>query len=372
MWMLLGLAGLLMASSMVDVFAAGDEPDDPTGANDADDAGAAPTDAAPTGDLLADAGDELLPDDGGSGGLSPAVDAEMDADVDGLPHHESPRDDDAPPYGAWLEDEFISTDLPPLEPSDYYIRFGDDGDQAAGGGGGDTLLGGSGDDWLDGQGGDDQIFGGGGNDTLIGGPGMDMLVGGDGNDSLLSGSGDGVLFGGAGNDALVGGVDHDSLLGGTGDDTLLGGGGDDVLIAGEGSDLLLGGSGDDTLIGHTPGATGRDIGGADYLNGGDGDDVVVLGSGDIANGGGGADSFVLGEWIDPEQRAQITDFVSGLDSITIAYDANGAVPVLSAEPDADGGGMVLMLNGVPIALLAGLDTLDIDSISLMPVDANPV
>lgn len=374
MWMLIGLAGILAASSMVDLFSPGADaaPDDgPDDGRDGDsDASAGSVDLLasqdieaqpPPPDLLATLFDADDPDmdeiatqsDGGANtGYEPQGRA-----VPGAPGDSEEPD--------WYDDGFISSDAPPQPPASYYIDAGDGGDPAAGGDGDDVIEGGAGDDWLDGQGGSDQLVGGEGNDTLIGGTGDDTLLGGDGDDDLSSGAGQGVLIGGAGNDAMTGGAQDDSLFGGSGNDSLQGGWGDDVLSAGRGQDVLMGGDGQDTLYGFTPGEDGMDVDGADYLNGGAGDDMIVLGSGDIANGGDGSDLFVLGDWVDPDNPPQITDFNPASDTLTIAYDAGASLPEITTAYDSELGGMRVLVDGEVVAVVTGLDELDPDQITLM-------
>lgn len=390
MWMLLGLAGLLVASSLADIFIPSEAASN-ADAPDSDGLAADDVGTEQAGDLLAEA--YLVAPEVADDGLADEAENETDEAIsdaglgamlpDGAPDlraDDSDNPDPEPPvlYSSsghvnsssgedWLNSEFISSDIPPQDPAAYYIETGDDGDQVAGGAGNDRLTGGEGDDWLDGQGGDDHLSGGGGNDTLIGGTGKDTLSGGAGNDSLISGSGDGLLIGGAGDDVLIGGADNDALFGGTGDDTLQGGFGNDVLVAGEGNDLLNGGDGNDTLFGYTPDDTGRDIDGADYLNGGRGDDVLVLGSGDVATGGEGADTFILGTWIDPEEPAIITDFDPEHDTLSFAFNAHGEAPVLTTEYDAEAGELRVMLDGELVARMQGVESLEADAMTMMPV-----
>ena len=333
MWMLLGLLGIVVASSMVDLTATSSDLEDPGEEPD-------PSEDESQADLLTEPGgfDHTgLVDDAGTG-------------LDSMP--------------GWPE-EFISTDTPQPPPNDDYIIADDAGTPIVSGDGDDTLIGGTGDDWLDGEGDDDRLEGGIGNDTLIGGTGDDTLFGGDGDDSLVSGSGRGLLFGGDGNDTLIGGEDDDTLSGGSGDDTLVGGYGDDVLVGGEGHDLLNGGDGDDTLVGYVPRAEGMEQDGGDFLNGGRGDDTFILGSGDIATGGEGGDVFVLGTWIAGDDTATITDFGEG-DSLTISYDGAGPEPVVTTGYDVNLGGVVVQIDGAPVAFLPGVTEVDPDSVSLQP------
>lgn len=383
MWMLLGLVGMLVASSMVDVFVpagASEDIDDSDSGLDGD-AALSDESSTQTGDMLEDIPDstEIAASDDPPSDLEPT---ETPGPESQPIESESPNEDGLPMYRApdpsadgladdWYYEEFLSTDTPLQSPPDYYISLDEDGDQAAGDDGNDTLVGGAGGDWLDGQDGDDGLIGHGGNDTLIGGRGADTLTGGAGDDSLVSGSGNGLLIGGSGNDALIGGEDNDTLIGGDDNDTLEGGYGDDVLVAGAGNDVVFGGAGNDTIFGFTPDQTGRDSDGADVINAGDGDDVLVLGSGDTASGGAGADTFVVGSWIDPDEPALITDFDPETDVFSIAYDASGAPPELSAAYDAKAGGLQIMADGEVVAFLSGIEALDLSHVTLLAVEGNP-
>ena len=236
MWMLLGLAGLLVASSMADVFLPADASDDADPSDgglddglDHDEASMhdgdllshddepsdvdtkapddAPDDVADTETSDTDARDDASAQtEGADAAPGPAPDPipempdpipEMD---DRLPIHDIPDDSDGLSQDDWFGNEFVSSDIPVQTPTGNNVALGDDGGRASGGAGNDALIGGAGDDWLDGQGGDDGMDGDAGNDTLMGGAGQDTLLGGEGNDSLVSGSGDGLLVGGSGDD----------------------------------------------------------------------------------------------------------------------------------------------------------------------------
>jgi Ca2+-binding RTX toxin-like protein len=364
MWLLFGLLGIAVAAGMSDLFARPEDAEpvddgtpDEAAIGSGDSAHAAPGDIL---DFAFDSGGGPVLDVGGDipdiVQQTDAVAADDPAAVavaDGEPGHGGP------------DDEYISTDSPPPPLPDDFIDSGDGGLPAAAGDGNDTLVGGVGDDWLDGQGGNDSMSGGAGNDTLLGGRGVDTILGGDGDDSLASGGGDGWLDGGAGDDTLTGGADRDTLLGGDGDDTLEGGFGDDLLVAGAGRDLLMGGAGNDTLVARDDDGDGDD---GDFVNGGDGDDVLVLGSGDIASGGNGGDGFLLGDWIDAENPAVISDFDPDEDRLMIAHDPAGSAPEISTAYDAESGGLRVLLDGRPVAFLVGVESLDADAVSLVAVD----
>jgi Ca2+-binding RTX toxin-like protein len=104
--------------------------------------------------------------------------------------------------------------------------------------GSDQLTGGESDDILRGGGGRDTILGEGGDDELAGDGGQDQLHGGDGNDYVYGHSGDDVLYGEAGNDNLYGMDGEDELYGAVGDDVLWGGKDTDHLVGGPGNDEI--------------------------------------------------------------------------------------------------------------------------------------
>lgn len=367
MWFLLGLLGIAMAAGMGDAFLRADEGDLP------------PEDEPVNEDALASGGDLLNPDaptpdvadlpgDQGAAsipGTAPAPGSGGDGAA--LPSAAVLPDGigAAQPIDIWFDDGHLSTDEPLPPPDDLFIDVGDDGGFATGGAGDDTLLGGDGDDWLEGDAGDDWLEGGGGDDRLFGNEGADTLLGGHGNDTLLGGGGDDILDGGAGHDLLIGGSGNDRLNGGEGDDTLEGGAGDDDLDGGEGSDLLMGGDGNDRLNG------GNDRGVRDYLNGGDGDDTLHMGGNDIASGGEGADLFVLDGWFGADTPGTITDFDPAMDRLTIAYDPAGPVPQIETLFDAGAGGLRVLVDGVPLVLLQGLQTLDPALIDAFPQTPPP-
>lgn len=228
------------------------------------------------------------------------------------------------------------------------ILGADGGDMLAGGDGRDAMSGGAGDDELAGEADADRLRGGAGADTLLGGGSDDRLRGDAGSDSLAGQMGDDSLLGDAGADSLLGGSGRDILSGGTGNDWLAGGQGDDMLRGGTGADILDGDDGDDTLAGGLDRAT-------DFLNGGAGDDRISLSGSDYGTGGEGADSFVLGEGVagDP---AILADFEPGVDRIELSFDPADPPPVVTVE-DVEGGQQILV-DGVPLAFLKGMQGLD--------------
>lgn len=243
----------------------------------------------------------------------------------------------------------------------------------------DTVSGGAGDDLISGGKGFDDLSGDAGNDTLQGGDGKDLLEGGSGNDTLEGDAWHDGLFGGAGNDDLFGGRGDDLLLGEGGADELHGDQGSDVLLGGTGSDSLFGGDGDDMLVGSqlynrelTPdeyrtlrengpgedinfenwGLTGNSDSASDTLDGGNGDDIFFLGNNDVASGGDGEDNHIIGTWVDDGQAPTITDFNALEDTLVLAYDKTGPVPVYGFI-QGNNGGADMVANGVIVAHVQG-------------------
>jgi Ca2+-binding RTX toxin-like protein len=110
---------------------------------------------------------------------------------------------------------------------------------------------------------------------------------------------------------------------------------------------------------------GRGDGATDYLNGGAGDDVLLLGAGDVAGGGDGSDHFQLSDGSQDDPVARIDDFDASTDQIVVVYDpADHPDPQLSVAPTEDGQGSVVMLDGIPVAELPGVEHVDLSSILL--------
>ncbi len=199
--------------------------------------------------------------------------------------------------------------------------------------------------------GDDSIQGAAGNDTAQGQAGNDLIDGGEGRDSLMGSEGADTLQGGAGNDSLIGGSEDDWLGGDEDDDWLLGGEGNDTLIGGAGTDDIDGGLGNDVINGVEAEGQPQET---DFLNGQDGDDRILVGAGDYASGGLGDDEFILQEWMNESQVAQVTDYDPGHDQLVIVYDAAVHTdPVLTIEPNASGGGQSVFIDGSKVAVFYG-------------------
>jgi len=248
----------------------------------------------------------------------------------------------APTIDGLAEDDMLdsdSTDMPPPAPDNRLIFGADDDDILTGDAGADAIFGGNGDDEIEGSSGDD---------WLAGHMDDDLLQGDEGADSLMGGSGD------------------DTLIGGEDDDWLAGGYGDDALQGGSGSDTLDGNAGNDTLLGVDP-ENPKDSDGADFLNGGTGDDTLLIGAGDYAHGGEGADTFALGDWIGDGEVAHISDYNPDEDDIVVLYDATAHPDPHIALISEDGSNdATVLLDGIPLAVIANGAGLSVDALKLMP------
>jgi Ca2+-binding RTX toxin-like protein len=180
-----------------------------------------------------------------------------------------------------------------------------------------------------------RIYGLGGGDTLMGSLTNDKLFGGEDDDYLLSEAGNDMVFGGSGNDQLLGGDAKDLLYGGDGNDTVWG---DDDLEPAE-----------------------------DSLFGGKGDDIMFLGEGDAAYGGTGSDKFIVSCAYGGESIPEIWDYVRSQDELVVAYKpVSNNNFFMSVENSADSFMKTLMVDGVPIAKIAG-DALQIQEVKLLAI-----
>jgi Ca2+-binding RTX toxin-like protein len=294
------------------------------------------------------------------------------------------------------------------------LSGGDDAPSSSGGAEDDDgiLRGDETNNTIAGDAGDQLIAGFNGDDLLSGGAGVDFLIGDNGSDSLAGDAGNDVLLCGAGDDQLAGGDGNDLLVGGAGNDSMTGGAGNDVLAGMGGVDTLDGGAGNDVLIGLTPNpANAQDL--LDGLNvneleaaiesrygpisdpfetrilrnllsidanesptqmiGGDGNDTLVGDRGDVMTGGTGADRFSALTPSLPDDpngadfgtSVRITDFDPAVDRLEVVVETPGAANIqiaprdqgLAEEVDL---GLIVQVNGVDVAFLAGLRAGDID------------
>lgn len=353
---MIGLFGALLAGVVADSVIGGMMAKPESGAADDPDTD---SDATQDGDTGADMLDFIGDDDdpGNAGNLSP----------------------DDPDYTVVSDDGLKAVD------PDQVIDGGQQGDIIVGRGGDDDLAGGNGGDQILGRDGADWMQGGAGDDIELGGAGADTIQGGSGNDLLQGEAGNDWLVGGAGGDTLLGADGADHLYGSAGQDTAMGGGGDDRLDGGEDADWLAGGAGADTLVGGTGGDTldgglgddvldGRDgpdvFPEMDFLNGGDGDDRLLIGSGDYASGGDGADWFELSDMTEGGTIAHITDYDVAEDAIVVVFDADmHPDPVLSLETPENSADVIVLLDGVPLAMVQGGAGMTLDDVLMTPAQA---
>ncbi len=265
-----------------------------------------------------------------------------------------------------LTEEAHANETQPDDPLAGEDLDGDDGDSVLlGTRERDVMFTGDADDVIDGQDGDDYLDGEGGDDVLIGGVGADTLHGGDGQDDLSGGADDDILCGHTGDDVMSGGSGNDTLVGGEGDDVLDGGDGDDALQGGMGADTLDGGTGVDVLMGGdgNDALHGGDDAAVDYINGGNGDDWLHGGAFDNLNGGFGADHFITVAGQASIGTVHIDDFDADEDTMVVLYDITAGLPVLSVE--VGDAGLTLLANGAPLATLANVTDLDLNTVQLV-------
>lgn len=272
-----------------------------------------------------------------------------------------------------------------------------DGDTGAdtlrGGNGDDTLNGSDGNDMLVGQSGNDAIYGhndadviwagwgddfadgGAGNDSISGMMGSDTLWGGEGDDSIHGGDGDDVLAGDAGADSVFGGEGADLVNGGDGADWLMGGTENDTILGGEGADTLLGDAGHDVLSGTlamTLEAFAKDTDTtADKMHGGAGKDTFFVNSGDIACGDYDADTFDVLVREDGAAVSYLIDFDPAEDEVVAVlpegYAGAGEVTIEDIATGIEGAGMVIVVDGNPVAALPLGVVVTPDQVTLLQV-----
>ncbi|GGE10511.1 Hemolysin-type calcium-binding repeat-containing protein [Gemmobacter megaterium] len=350
MFGLFGMLGLLMVglagSSLVMRGSTSEDEDAPPAEPDAPEPSGTEEDAAQPPAQLWDAGiDEGAPT---GDSADPAQEA---------PAHPQPQDAQALPHRLHM----VAADHGAADAAQRLVG-GRGNDGIEGSDGRDRIFGRPGDDQLHGGGDNDRIRGGDGDDTVLGGFGDDRIWGATGDDTLFGQEGNDTLFGGAGQDTVLGGNGNDTLAGDEGDDWLAGGMGNDLLIAGPGQDTLDGDAGDDTLVGAFHGDWGN---AGNYLNGGEGHDVLRVGAGDIATGGNGMDRFELAA--DTQgQLARIMDYDPTQDELIVVYDAAGPAPQVTLTPGGIADDVLILLDGRPVAEVAGAAGLTPDSIRLAP------
>lgn len=226
--------------------------------------------------------------------------------------------------------------------------------------GDERAQGSQGDDLIDTGGGDDTVFAAGGNDVVLAGADDDRVFGGDGDDLIVGESGDDFLRGGAGDDLIFGSAGEDVINGDVGDDQISGA---DIIDARG----LFDATQNAVLTGTT--LTDADIesfidldadtGEADTLNGGVGNDIIIAGSNDVVNTGSGSDLVNVGQWVDPDEPVQITDFNAVQDDIVYSYEGNTEPNVFFGEDDD--GTATLVVDGRIVAYFENADFFDLQA-----------
>ncbi|MGB0798171.1 MAG: calcium-binding protein [Planktomarina sp.] len=242
-----------------------------------------------------------------------------------------------------------------------------------------------------------QLFLTSGSDHFVVGPDQDpdgiSVVGGNGNDEINTGAGDDRLSGGAGNDDLFAGFGDDTIFASAGDDVVFGGPGDDLIRLGSGRDVTseswgFGDAGDDTIFGGGGSDTIRDFAGAntvygggggdfirtldatddqaDTVYGGTGGDRMFLDDGDVVYGGSGDDRFAISHVLG-DDPVIVKDYSPG-DQINIFTSmipwAIGFEGQISQVPI--GGNLALVYNGVTLAIIEGVSSIDADQLTFGP------
>lgn len=215
--------------------------------------------------------------------------------------------------------------------------------------------------------GDDTVLSGAGADNVNLGSGDDVY----GTDTRVIHRGDDVQSFPEPDDAIPVG---DTLVRGDdleqGNDTIAGGTGDDAISDNFGRNLINGQQGDDFIVSVDD---ARDQGTADTVRGGFGQDILVVDQGDHVTTGDGADQVATETYngvVDGYDLITITDFIAGQDALTVQGNADllrpapdGASPVSLQELEDDGGTLVL-INGIPIAHLLGVQGMSPGQIEL--------
>ncbi|MCE8553140.1 hypothetical protein KBY29_02350 [Ruegeria pomeroyi] len=166
-------------------------------------------------------------------------------------------------------------------------------------------------------------------------------------------------------DTLVRGDDLEQ-----GNDTVAGGAGDDAISDNFGANLINGQQGDVFIVSVDD---ARDLGIADTVKGGFGQDTLIVDEGDLVTTCAGADQVLIETYsgvVDGYDLITITDFIAGQDGLSVQGDAellrpapDGTSPVSLQELEDDGGTLVL-INGIPIAHLLGVQGMSLGQIEL--------
>jgi Ca2+-binding RTX toxin-like protein len=235
---------------------------------------------------------------------------------------------------------------------------GDDDDNSFGSDEGTQEQGTNGDDLIDAADGNDTVFASDGDDVVLAGDGNDRVFGGDGDDLIVGEDGDDFLRGGSGDDLIFGSAGEDTINGDVGDDQIIGA---DIIDARGLFDAT-----ENAIIAGIP-LTDADIASfvdldadtdeADVLNGGVGNDIIVAGSNDIVNTGTGSDIVNVGQWVNPDEPVQITDFNPFQDDIVYSYEGRTEPDVAFGE--AEDGTATLVVDGRVVAFFENADLFDL-------------
>lgn len=241
---------------------------------------------------------------------------------------------------------------------------------------------------ISGGAGTDLLFGGFAADDIHGGPGADVIAGLKGNDHIHGDDGTDILFGEffidlpslTGDDCIWGddGVDllvgdnfidspsgtaggDDSLWGGNGIDIVIGDdvlpdifsqthlGGKDAIEGGSDIDILFGDGGDDDIKGNDGIDFAEGNGGNDVIDGGDGQNFSLCNTtidlGNLLLGGDGDDDVTGGAGIDVIFGNNDNDKMTGKGQVDLMFGGTGLDQMFG-----DAGGVICVVNGVPIRL----------------------
>ncbi len=110
---------------------------------------------------------------------------------------------------------------------------------------------------------------------------------------------------------------------------------------------------------------GADEDEGDILDGGFGDDALLIGSEDTASGGEGNDVFNLGDWIEADRAATITDYTPDDDVIAFSYRSTETEPEVSVADDGEGNAVISADGNIVATVTGAAETLTADDILLI-------
>lgn len=164
-----------------------------------------------------------------------------------------------------------------------------------------------------------------------------------------------IEFAGNVDNNIVGTDRSDLLVGGQAADLVDGGAGDDYLYGGQGTDTLLGGEGNDLIVAVANPFIG-DESAASELHGGKGNDTLIGENDDLMFGGDGIDSFhVFSDGEETGEIARISDFDASAESLLIEIRDGQMGGELDFDVRKTETGVEVLLNGMPVVLLEGVE-----------------